>query len=118
MQSAIPETVTVENNKPLTKDTLHHVAVAVKDIAQAVEWYTKTFNCSVDYQDESWALLGFQNVQLALVIPSQHPPHFCVSRDDAEQFGKLKKHRDGTSSVYVRDPFGNAVEVLKEDPKF
>jgi catechol 2,3-dioxygenase-like lactoylglutathione lyase family enzyme len=96
------------------KDVLHHVAIAVKDIKQAVEWYQSTFNCSVDYQDETWALLGFQNVQLALVVPNQHPPHICVARDDAERFGTLKPHRDGTSSVYVRDPAGNAVEVLKQ----
>jgi catechol 2,3-dioxygenase-like lactoylglutathione lyase family enzyme len=115
MQATIfptPTAISTEQSTP-AKDTLHHVAVAVKDIREAVDWYKLTFNCSVDYQDETWALLGFQNVQLALVVPNQHPPHICFARPDAEKFGSLKLHRDGTRSVYVRDPSGNAVEVLK-----
>jgi catechol 2,3-dioxygenase-like lactoylglutathione lyase family enzyme len=93
------------------KDKIHHVAIAVDDIAVAVSWYREHFRCSIDYQDETWALLGFENVKLALVIPEQHPPHLGVSHPDAERFGALTTHRDGSKSTYVSDPAGNAVEV-------
>lgn len=93
-------------------DALHHVAVSVRDIARAVEWYTRTFHCTVVYQDESWAMLQFANVQLALVIPAQHPPHLGFVTPEAETYGELKQHRDGTRSIYVADPDGNPVELL------
>ncbi|MDZ7638900.1 MAG: VOC family protein [Bryobacterales bacterium] len=93
-------------------DPLHHVAISVKNIAASVTWYTETFRCTVSYQDETWALLQFANMQLALVIAEQHPPHLAVARTDAEQFGKLSTHRDGTRSCYVEDPAGNAVEIM------
>ena len=97
-------------------DTLHHVAISVKDpadLVKTVEWYRATFNVGTGYQDETWALLHFANISLALVVPGQHPPHLCVTREDAEKFGELKTHRDGTRTVYVSDPSGNVVEVLK-----
>ena len=37
----------------------------------------------------------------------------AFEKDDAHKYGELKLHRDGTSSVYVRDPSNNAVEMLK-----
>lgn len=112
----MPETNTTINNQPIGDsrplDALHHIAIAVTDIASAVDWYTGTFACEVSYQDESWAFLRFQNLQVALVIPEQHPPHIAFSKIDAERFGDLKTHRDGTRSCYLKDPSGNAVEIL------
>ena len=93
-------------------DAIDHVAISVTDIKAAVAWYTKQFKCTVDYQDESWAFLKFDNIRLALVIPSQHPAHLAFKVTDAEQYGALKTHRDGSRSVYVKDPAGNAVELL------
>ena len=97
----------------LPLDPLDHVAVSVADIAQAVDWYRNAFRCVTEYQDESWALLRFENVRLALVIPEQHPPHVAVRRPDAASFGNLVTHRDGSRSVYIKDPAGNAVEVIE-----
>jgi catechol 2,3-dioxygenase-like lactoylglutathione lyase family enzyme len=97
-------------------DTLHHVAITVADSAQlkaTADWYRSTFQVETGYQDETWALLKFANISLALVVPGQHPPHICVTREDGEKFGELKTHRDGTRTVYVSDPSGNVVEVLK-----
>lgn len=94
-------------------DTLHHVAIPVADIGAACSWYQQRFGCRVEYQDQSWALLAFANLRLALVMPGQHPPHFAITRPDAASFGPLTEHRDGTRSVYLRDPWGNAVEVLE-----
>ena len=95
-------------------DSLDHVAIPVEDVASSVDWYTRTFQCEVKYQDETWALLGFENVNVALVIPSQHPAHIAFSSPEAARFGELKTHRDGTRSCYVKDPTGNAVEIMAE----
>lgn len=96
-------------------DELHHVAISVDDVPRAVDWYTRTFRCQVAYQDPTWALLNFGNVSVALVIPSQHPPHIGFLTPRAAEFGPLKTHRDGTRSVYVKDPAGNAIELLATD---
>lgn len=93
-------------------DALHHVALSVQDIPTAVNWYRSHFACEVRYQDETWALLQFANMQMALVIPSQHPPHISFTSPDAARFGELRPHRDGTRSVYIQDPSGNTVEVM------
>lgn len=94
-------------------DKLDHVAVQVADIDRGVNWYLETFNCEVEYKDETWALLNFDNVRLALVKPEQHPGHFAVERNDAGQFGQLTRHRDGTETVYINDPWENIIEILK-----
>ncbi len=101
---------------PATRlDTIHHVAISVNDIKAAVDWYTRTFHCVVSYQDDTWAFLEFANLKLALVIPSQHPAHLAFVSPEAEKFGVLKPHRDGTRSCYVTDPAGNSVEIMAQD---
>jgi catechol 2,3-dioxygenase-like lactoylglutathione lyase family enzyme len=97
-----------------TLDSLHHVAVVVRDIQEAVDWYTRTFRCRVAYQDATWALLGFGNLSLAFVLPGHHPPHVGVAHPDPGRFGEAKTHRDGTRYVYLTDPSGNTVEILSE----
>ena len=92
-------------------DTLHHAALRVKDVKEAVDWYTQRFRCKVEYQDETWAMLAFENVRLAFVLQEQHPPHIAIL-GDPEKYGNAKVHRDGTSSVYLKDPDGNNVEIL------
>lgn len=96
-------------------DRIQHVAIAVADIASAVAWYTSTFRCTVAYRDATWALLDFDNLQLALVIPEQHPPHIAFTSGMAERFGALTTRRDGTRSTYVKDPAGNSVEIMAAD---
>lgn len=93
-------------------DSIDHVAISVASVAEGVAWYAEKFRCRVIYQDETWAFLQFGNIRLALVVASQHPPHVAFERADAESFGPLKGHRDGTRSVYIKDPSGNAVEIL------
>lgn len=92
---------------------IHHLAIQVDNIAKNVTWYVEMFGANVEYQDESWAMLKFGNTFLALVLPEQHPYHFAIEMDNAEDFGELKTHRDGTASVYIKDPSGNKVEILK-----
>ncbi len=92
---------------------LHHVALCVPDIKSAVDWYVETLNADIAYKDETWALLDIENTSIALVLPSQHPPHVAFESPAAEKYGQLTPHRDGTASVYVQDPFGNTIEFLK-----
>jgi len=95
-----------------TLDSMDHVAITVHDIQLALDWYSRSFQCELLYQDATWALLQFANIKLALVLPSQHPAHIGFFRPDAADFGALTSHRDGTKSVYLNDPDGNAIEVL------
>ena len=96
-------------------DSIEHIAIAVADVASAVAWYTSNFRCAVAYQDATWALLDFDNLQLALVIPEQHPPHIAFISPEAESLGALTTRRDGTRSAYVKDPAGNSVEIMAAD---
>ncbi len=96
-------------------DKIHHVAIQVDDIKVAVDWYQAQFDTKILYQDETWALIKFENLSLALVLPDQHPAHFAIENAQAEKFGELTTHRDGTASVYIDDPFGNSIEIIKLD---
>jgi|TARA_Y100000389_G_scaffold35512_1_gene30212 catechol-2,3-dioxygenase len=100
------------NKKKL--DKIHHIAIKVDNISDAIKYYTENFEIEIIYQDKTWSFLQFGNVKLALVLPGKHPPHLAFLRDDAEKYGELKSHRDGTSSIYVKDPFGNYLEYLKD----
>lgn len=103
--------MTAETHTAIKLDTVHHLAITVSNIQQTVDWYTSRFGCKVNYQDATWALLEFANIQLAFVVASQHPPHFAVLGDPG-QYGQPSLHRDGTRSVYIQDPDGNSVEIL------
>lgn len=108
--STIPSAPTTQTEL----DALHHIALQVSDINRAVNWYRNQFQVEVVYQDNSWAMLRFANIKLALVVPNQHPPHIAIARDNAADFGTLQLHRDGTRSVYINDSEGNSIEVLDQ----
>jgi hypothetical protein len=103
-------------NTETNLDTIDHAAIRVKDVGEAVEWYARRFRCSVEYQDATWAILAFANVRLAFVLDEQHPPHIAILGDPSV-FGAPTHHRDGTSSVYLKDPNGNNVEILALRPE-
>ena len=94
-------------------DNLDHIAIVVGDISKAVDWYQSNFEVDLEYLDESWALLKFNNISLALVLPNQHPPHLAITRENLDAYEPLVEHRDGTKSVYVDDPWGNVIELMK-----
>jgi extradiol dioxygenase family protein len=95
---------------------IHHFAIPVKDLNGTVAYYLDNFHCTVEYQDETWALLAFANIKLAFVMPHQHPPHLAIVVENAESYGPLKTHRDGTKSVYIKDPSGNSIEIMAPLP--
>lgn len=101
-----------ELNANASLDVLHHIAIEVDSIRPALDWYCENFQCEIVYEDDTWAMLQFANVQLALVIPDQHPPHLGFAVSDADRYGVLKSHRDGSRSVYTSDPSGNVVEMV------
>ncbi|MDA9946434.1 VOC family protein [Candidatus Marinimicrobia bacterium] len=94
-------------------DSIDHIAVQTDSIIDSVKWYKEMFSCEVEYEDDSWALLKFENTKLALVIPNQHPPHIAVKKDNLESFGSPVKHRDGSESVYVKSPDNNTFELIR-----
>ena len=95
-------------------EKIHHIAIEVKNIKDAISWYKSHTDCKVVYEDETWAMLKYANISLAFVLPKMHPPHIAFEKKNAEHYGKLEKHRDGTASIYVKDPSNNFVEMLKE----
>ncbi len=94
-------------------DTIHHLAIQVNNIAETVARCKSQYDIKVVYQDDSWALLQFANVALALVMLDQHPPHDAIVSEHAEGYGPLTTHRDGTASVYIQDPAGNQIEMIR-----
>ena len=96
---------------------LQHVARCVPEIAPAVECYLDRLKASVSYQDQSWARLDIDNKSSAFVLLPQHPPHLAFESVEAGKYGELSSHRDGTESVYIRDPFGNTGEFIKPAPE-
>ena len=99
------------------------MAVPSADIAASVKWYVETLGASVLYQDDTWAFLRLGQGKLALVTPSQHPPHTSVRVDEAAlaqaaaEAGKpVDAHRDGTRGIYISDPDGNQVEMICYPP--
>lgn len=99
-------------NRQKELDSIDHIAIQVKDLAKTVDFYKESFNCKVIYQDDTWAFLRFGNIKLAFVVPDQHPPHLAFISEEAESFGELKLHRDGTRSIYIEDPSGNTLEIM------
>ncbi len=104
-----------DDNKPINNlEKIDHIAITVNDIKESVNWYLKNFKCQVGYQDETWAMLKFDNINLAFVQKKQHPNHIGLKKVNARNYGELKTHRDGTKSVYISDPSGNSIEIMED----
>ena len=70
----------------MTLTHVDHLAIESKNISDSVKWYTNNFKCKIKHQDETWALLKFDNIQIALVTPGQHPPHFAIIDEEVANF--------------------------------
>jgi len=92
-------------------DKINHIAITVINIKHATNWYTKNFDCKVKEEYDNWALLEFDNIDLALVLPHEHPPHIAF----VDESIKGEKHKDGTEYIYDHDTFGNIIERIKYD---
>tara|TARA_A100001011_G_C13562336_1_gene536888 strand:+ start:75 stop:371 length:297 start_codon:yes stop_codon:yes gene_type:complete len=93
-------------------EIIDHIAIQVKDIKKSFDWYTKNFKCKKLYLDKTWALLEFNNVKLALVLPNEHPPHISFIDKNARENSDSVMHRDGSVSYYIEDLDGNKIEMI------
>lgn len=92
---------------------IDHIAIQVNDIQEACEWYKSKFEAIVLYCDETWGILEFDNTKLALTLPEKHPNHFAIEVNP-ENYPNLefKEHRDGSKFHYLKDPWGNCLELI------
>ena len=92
-------------------EKIDHIAIVVPNVARAVKWYMDNFDCKTKYKDRTWAILEFDNIDLALVLPHEHPPHIAF----VDESIKGEKHKDGSEYIYDHDTFGNIIERIKYD---
>ena len=89
-----------------------HIAIESDNIEKSTKWYQNHFNCEVKHQDDTWALLKFSNISIALVTPGEHPPHFAVVDSSVINNPNSKVHRDGIHYIYEEDPDSNCIEKI------
>jgi len=92
-----------------------HIAIQVTDIMSSVEWYKTHTGASIEYLDDTWAMLKTCNVKVALILADQHPPHWAIAVDSLDEMpagSKISLHRDGSRFVYLTDPDGNTIEYV------
>ena len=93
---------------------LDHIAIKTEDLQRSLDWYMKLLpDASILYRDETWALLGGDGWKIAFVYSHQHKPHIAFEYKLGDY--NWKKHRDGSSYVYLEDPDGNVIEIIKWD---
>ncbi len=116
-------------NSSINVQRLGHVAIRVKDVDRAKQFYLN-LGMKLTWDDPDWCYLeaGPGNDGLALLGPGYKAagPHFAFHFTDKREIeelhiqliaagakvGTLHDHRDGTSSFYLRDPEGNWLEML------
>ncbi len=92
---------------------LDHVALVVKNPRESADWYVKNLSATIEYIDDTWAMLRVGDNKIALTIKSQHPPHIAFSMLDLPEDRKAyKTHRDGSHYLYISDPDGNIIELI------
>jgi catechol 2,3-dioxygenase-like lactoylglutathione lyase family enzyme len=92
---------------------IDHIALISDDPIESANWYAETFGAKIIYADNTWSFVEMENIKIAFVTKGQHPPHFAIEVDDFEKSDKIKKHRDGSTSVYKKDPWGNIYELIR-----
>ena len=80
---------------------------------EAAEWYKENFEADIIYCDKTWSFVQLENIKIAFVVKTQHPRHIAFEVQQFDPSDKVKKHRDGSSSIYKRDPWGNVIEYIK-----
>jgi catechol 2,3-dioxygenase-like lactoylglutathione lyase family enzyme len=115
---------------------LRHLALNVKDVAHAANFYQRVFGMTVVWQpdvDNAYLSSGCDNLALHRGSvgdsSAQSLDHlgFIVSTIEELEAGyrwahenqldivrPLRRHRDGSVSYYVRDPDGNVIQILYE----
>jgi catechol 2,3-dioxygenase-like lactoylglutathione lyase family enzyme len=94
-----------------------HIAILVNDLRMAEKWYIEKVGGEVTHRQENYIRIKLENTNLALldtnfITSKPHVGILCKNIKDLPGDGTLIKHRDGTTGVYVRDPFGNDIEFI------
>ncbi len=100
--------------------TFDHVALRVRDVEKSVAWYQEKVHASVEYQDETWAMLLIGGAKVALVTEGQHPSHIAFKVPSPDELPcrseETSEHRDGTQFFCAGDPDGNTIEWVYYPP--
>jgi len=96
---------------------IDHIAVLVDDLKVAEEWYTEKLDGKVTFRDSRYIRMSVSNTNIALIDKKHYPhPHFGILVENIAdlplEMGEVVYHRDGTTGVYVKDPFGNYLEYI------
>tara|TARA_R100000315_G_C5235456_1_gene147248 strand:+ start:5798 stop:6136 length:339 start_codon:yes stop_codon:yes gene_type:complete len=99
------------------KPIVDHIAVLVDDLNIAEDWYIKNLGGIIIFKDEKYIRIKLQNTSIALIDKNHYPyPHFAILVDNKCDLpinkGIVVKHRNGTTGVYIKDPFGNYLEYI------
>lgn len=101
----------------MKKYDIDHVAFVVPNIEDAVNWYLENAKAKIIYKDKTWALIDIFGNKIAFALPNMHPNHVALlvkSKDQFPEFllenDEIRQHRDGSQYIYLKDPFGNAIE--------
>ena len=115
---------------------LRHLALHVKDVERAQEFYTRVFGMRLVWQpdpDAAYLSSGSDNLALhrgdpgdparqsldhlgfvAGTIAEVEAAHTWAQSNAIDIVKPLARHRDGAVSFYLRDPDGNVIQVLYE----
>lgn len=96
---------------------IDHIAILVDDLKLAEEWYTQNLDGKVTFRDQKYIRMKLSNTNVALIDKRHYPhAHFGILVEKIEdlplEMGEVVYHRDGTTGVYVKDPFGNYLEYI------
>jgi len=92
-----------------------HIAINVANVRKSVKWYQEKFDARIRYVDETWASLMVGDVNIALTVKNQHPPHLAFTLERLSDFPEgeeIKYHRDGSAYLYIEDDDGNTIEYV------
>jgi extradiol dioxygenase family protein len=103
-------------------DIIDHIAIKVKDLKVAEEWYLDHLDAQITFRDNKYIRLKVGNTNIALIDEAYYPhAHIGVlvgNQDELPEEGQRVEHRDGTIGVYVKDPFGNYIEYIWYAPHY
>lgn len=108
---------------------INHVALAVGDVDEALEWYGTLFDLDLRGRTDTHAFIDMGDQFLALTAAEQDDDvfdehrHFGLVVDDPRavegRLADLDGDRLQTDGFDVRDPWGNRIQIVKyEDVQF
>ena len=94
-----------------------HVAILVDDLEEAKKWYSETLQGEITHEQENYIRFKVENTNIALLDKNYatSKPHIgilCSNICDLPNDGERIDHRDGTTGVYLQDPWGNMIEFI------